>query len=251
MDSQRRFVRGLLAFSFLAIILFGTEFFVEWVRLGRPDVAGWADTNVAKMVDVLSPMARAYNNILAMLLATIGLAIPLTANMHTPKLIDMFLRDRINRFMLGFFALGAANVLFVDYLIGPNFAPVWAYRLSILGALIGWVVIVPYFYYVVRFLDPSNILARLKDQVTSSVERAAQGNGDPAVAHDLINERLPQIGTLVLKSIDRADRGVALEGIWSLKRILDHYGTHKPQMPDRWFQVARKDFVGMSPEAIE
>ena len=42
-------------------------------------------------------MARAYNNVLAMLIATIGLAIPLTANMHTPKLIDMFLRDRINR----------------------------------------------------------------------------------------------------------------------------------------------------------
>src|SRR5262249_44498196 len=180
-----------------------------------------------------------------------GLAIPLTANMHTPKLIDMFLRDRINQVMLGYYALGAANVLFVDYLIGPNFAPVWAYRLSILGALIGWAVIVPYFFYVVRFLDPSNILARLKEQITLSVERAVNGNGDPAVAHDFINERLHQIGTLVLKSIDRADRGVALEGIWSLKRILDHYGAHKEQLPDRWFQVERKDFIGMSAEALE
>ena len=251
MDSQRRFRRGLLAFSFLALVLFGLEFFVEWVRLGKPELVGWADTNNAKMVDVLSPMARAYNNLLAMLLATVGLAIPLTANMHTPKLIDMFLRDRINQFMLGYCALGAANVLFVDYLIGPNFAPIWAYRLSILGALIGWVVIVPYFFYVVRFLDPSNILARLQEQITWSVERAAQGNGAPEVAHDFINERLHQIGTLVLKSIDRADRGVALEGIWSLKRILDHYGTHKKQLPDRWFQVERKDFIGMSAEAIE
>lgn len=251
MDSQRRFWRGLLAFSFLAMVLFGLEFFVEWVRLGKPDLVGWADSNIAKLVDVLSPMARAYNNILAMLLATIGLAIPLTANMHTPKLIDMFLRDRINQFMLGYCALGAANVLFVDFLIGPNFAPVWAYRIAILGALVGWVVLVPYFFYVVRFLDPSNILARLKEQITLSVERAAQGKGDPGAAHDLINERLHQIGTLVLKSIDRADRGVALEGIWSLKRILDHYGTLKKQMPDRWFQVERKDFIGMSAEAIE
>src|ERR1700686_5179603 len=67
----------------------------------------------------------------------------------------------------------------------------------------------------------------------------------------LISERLQQIGTLVLKSIDRADRGVALEGIWSLKRILDHYGTYKKQMPDRWFHVARKDFIGLSAEALE
>jgi hypothetical protein len=251
MDSHRRFRRGLLVFSLLAVTLFALQFLVEWVRLGKPALLGWADTNNAKLVDVLSPMARAYNNLLAMLLATIGLAIPLTANMHTPKLIDMFLRDRINQFMLGYCALGAANVLFVDYLIGPNFAPTWAYQVAILGALAGWVVIVPYFFYVVRFLDPSNILARLQEQITRSVERAAHGDGDPGTAHDFINERLHQIGTLVLKSIDRDDRGVALEGIWSLKRILDHYGAHKKQLPDRWFQVERKDFIGMSAEAIE
>jgi Predicted membrane protein (DUF2254) len=251
MESHRRFRLGLLAFLFMAAVLFAVEFLVEWVRLGMPALLGWADTNNAKLVDVLSPMARAYNNILAMLLATIGLAIPLTANMHTPKLIDMFLRDRVNQIMLGFCALGAANFLFVDSLIGPNFAPMWAYRLAIAGALIGWVVIVPYFFYVVRFLDPSNILARLKDQITWSVERAAHGHGNPATAHDFISERLHQIGTLVLKSIDRADRGVALEGIWSLKRILDHYGTLKPQLPDWWFHVNRKDFIGMSAEALE
>jgi hypothetical protein len=251
MDSHRRFRQGLLAFMCLAAVLFAAEFLVEWVRLGMPALVGWEDTNNPKLVDVLSPMARAYNNILAMLLATIGLAIPLTANMHTPKLIDMFLRDRINQVMLGYCALGAANVLFVASLIGPNFAPIWAYRLAILGALVGWVVIVPYFFYVVRFLDPSNILARLKEQITWSVERAARGNADLGVAHDLINERLHQIGTIVLKSIDRGDRGIALEGIWSLKRILDHYGTLKQQLPDRWFHVDRKDFIGMSAEAIE
>src|SRR4249920_3794901 len=118
-------------------------------------------------------MAWACNHLLRLLLASIGPANPLTANMHTPKLIDMFLRDRINQFMLGYCALGAANVLFVDSIIGPKYAPVWAYRLAILGALIGWVMIVPYFFYVVRFLDPSNILARLKEQITCSVERAA------------------------------------------------------------------------------
>ena len=59
-----------------------------------------------------------------------GLAIPLTANMHTPKLIDLFLRDRINRVVLSFMALGAAHVLFVAYIIGPRFAPLWSVRLA-------------------------------------------------------------------------------------------------------------------------
>src|SRR5438067_2158681 len=153
MDSRRHFLRGVLVLSAASFAFFSLEFLFEWVRLGRPglDAITYAgEAGNVKMVDVLSPMARAYNNILAMLVATVGLAIPLTANMHTPKLIDMFLRDRINRFILGFFALGAANVLFVAYIIGPNFAPLWAYRCAVLGALAGWVALVPYFFYVVR-----------------------------------------------------------------------------------------------------
>ena len=120
----RSFVIAFIAFA----ALYAVEFFVEWKRAGYPawGVDSWVGVNNAKLIDMLSPMARAYNNVLAMLIATIGLAIPLTANMHTPKLIEMFLRDRINRWVLSFMALGAAHVLWVAYMIGPEFAPTWA-----------------------------------------------------------------------------------------------------------------------------
>src|SRR5690348_15521465 len=105
--------------AFLAFaLLFASEFFLEWQRAGFPGwhEVSWAGVKNEKFVDVLSPMARAYNNVLAMLIGTIGLAIPLTATMHTPKLIEIFLRDKINRWILAFYALGAANVLWVDYM---------------------------------------------------------------------------------------------------------------------------------------
>jgi uncharacterized membrane protein len=137
---HRQFFRGVVMFGFAFTALFSIEFFIEFVRHGQPAMRdlSWAGVNNAKLVDALSPIARAYNNILAMLLATIGLAIPLTANMHTPKLIDMFLKDRVNQVVLTLMALGAANVLWVIYIIGPNFAPMWAYRFAIFGALFGW-----------------------------------------------------------------------------------------------------------------
>ena len=124
---RKLFVRSF-AIAFVAFaLLFGVEFFTEWHHAGYPPwgTGSWAGVKNEKIVDVLSPMARAYNNVLAMLIATIGLAIPLTANMHTPKLIEMFLRDRINRWVLTFMAFGAAHVLWVEYMIGPEFAPTW------------------------------------------------------------------------------------------------------------------------------
>lgn len=250
---RRQFLRGVLVFGIGFTTLFAAEFMLEFFRLGRPGIreVSWAGVNNTKLVDTLSPIARAYNNVLAMLLATIGLAIPLTANMHTPKLIEMFIKDRVNQVVLTLMAFGAANVLWVIYIIGPEFAPMWAFRFAIFGALAGWIVLIPYYFYVVRFLDPSTIIGRLRNEAMLFVEKAARGKGDYGQLQEEIQERLFQIGTIVIKSIDRADRSVVREGIWSYKRILDHYGERKDEMDPDWYQVERKDFVGMSHHALE
>src|ERR1044071_5530025 len=174
---RKLFLRSF-AIAFVAFaLLFGAEFFLEWRRARSPgpcDMSG-ADVNNAKLVDILSPMARAYNNVLAMLLATIGLAIPLTASMHTPKLIEMFLRDRINRY-----------VLWVDYIIGPKFAPTWAIAVAVYTAMIGWALLIPYFFYVVRFVDPSRLITRLRDSANEIVQTVAERKADPITAQQLL-----------------------------------------------------------------
>jgi Predicted membrane protein (DUF2254) len=247
------FVRSFAIAFFGFALFFGIEFFVEWSRAGYPGLHDmtWAGTKNEKLVDVLSPMARAYNNLLAMLITMIGLAIPLTANMHTPKLIDIFLRDRVNRWVLTYIAFGAANVLFVDYIIGPNFAPTWAFGLAVYMALIGWALLIPYFFYVVRFIDPSRLVTRLRDSANAIIQTVADRKADPIAAQQLLGMRVGQIGTIIIKSLDRNDRDVSAEGAWALKMLLDHYDKYKSRMPREWFVVDRADFVGFSDEALE
>ena len=235
----RTFIRSFAAVLTCFVVLLGAELAFEWWRLGEPAVSGmsWADVNNPKLMDLMSPVARAYNNVLAMLIATIGLAIPLTANMHTPKLIDMFLRDRLNQIVLFTMSFCAANVLWVAYIIGPEFAPMWAIRFAVFGALLGWALLIPYYFYVVRFLDPSNILMRLRIDVERALDAVAEGRLSPDVGQTIVHERLYQVGTIVIKSLDRTDRDVALEGIWVIKLLLDHHGKIKKRMPPAWFQV--------------
>ncbi|MCA9674375.1 MAG: hypothetical protein KC464_04960, partial [Myxococcales bacterium] len=161
------------------------------------------------------------------------------------------LRDRINRFVLSFMALGAAHVLFVAYLIGPEFAPIWAIRVAVVFAITGWVVLIPYFFYVVRFLDPSRVVTRLQREARSIMHRVARGKARPSAGQQELSFRIDQIGTIVLKSLDRADRSVAREGIWSLKQLIDEHAALKSRMPEAWFQVDRADFVGLSAEALD
>jgi hypothetical protein len=247
------FVRSLLV-AFLAFAaLFALEFFLEWRRAGYPgpEAMSWAGVNNSKLADILSPMARAYNNVLAMLLATIGLAIPLTANMHTPKLIDMFLRDPINRVVLTFMAIGAAHVLWVVYLIGPEFAPTWAAAIAVYLAIAGWIVLIPYFFYVVRFLDPSRIIIRLGAQIRRDVDAVAAGKADPVKTQETVALAISHLDTIIIKSLERDDREVAREGIWLLKELIDDYGARKSKLPRGWYRVDRADFVGFSAEALD
>lgn len=250
---RRLFARSLVIASVAFALFFALEFFIEWRRAGYPGIReiSWAGVRNDKLVDVLSPMARAYNNLLAMLLATIGLAIPLTANMHTPKLIEMFLRDRINRWVLTFMAFGAAHVLWVDYMIGPEFAPTWAIALSVYLSLFGWALLIPYFFYVVRFVDPSRLIVRLRESASHVVEGVVLRKRDAIDSQPELGTRVGQIGTIIIKSLDRNDRDVAAEGAWSLKLLLDHYDPYKSRMPREWFVVDRADFVGFSDEALE
>lgn len=250
---RKLFVRSF-AIAFVAFaLLFGIEFFMEWAKAGYPawGSPSWAKNNPAKLVDVLSPMARAYNNVLAMLLATIGLAIPLTANMHTPKLIEIFLRDRVNQVVLVFMAFGAAHVLWVDYMIGPEFAPTWALTVAVLLALVGWAMVIPYFFYVVRFVDPSRLVIRLREDAMRIIAQVGEREMDPTTAQTALAVRVGQIGTIIIKSLDRNDRDVAAEGAWSIKLLLDHYDKYKSRMPKEWFVVDRADFIGLSDEALE
>ena len=247
------FYKTLAPVVFCFVAFFMAEYVFELWRAGWPavDATSWVNApNNAKLVDLLSPIARAYNNVLAMLIATIGLAIPLTANMHTPKLIEMFIRDRVNQVVLFGGAFLAANVLWVDYIIGPHFAPTIAIGLAVGGAMGGWAILIPYFFYVVRFLDPSNILKRLDRDVIDVIDAVRAGKLDPDSGQTVVHERLQELGTIVVKSLDRTDRDIALEGIWIFKRLLDYHGAAKSKMPAGWYVVDRADFVGLSDEAI-
>jgi hypothetical protein len=171
--------------------------------------------------------------------------------MHTPKLIEMFLRDRVNRFVLTFIAFSAAHVLWVDYIIGPRFAPKWAFALAVYLAIAGWVILIPYFFYVIRFIDPSRLIVKLRDATSAIVDRVAARKDDPTSAQPEIQKRIGQLGTILIKSLDRNDRDVAAEGAWAIKVALDHYFQQKSRMPRDWFVVDRADFMGFSDEALE
>src|SRR4051812_39611479 len=94
-------IRLLLAMCAGLSILFLTELVVD---LSRSDVP-WSQLHATSRAGqgLASSVSRAFNNLTAMVLTFIALAVPITANMYTPKLIEIFVRDKINIAAMVFF----------------------------------------------------------------------------------------------------------------------------------------------------
>src|SRR5689334_4248499 len=102
MSLERLGVRILFWICLGLSLLFATELLLDLAHSSVPwrELGPTARTGPA----MASTVSRAFNNLTAMVLTFIALAVPITANMYTPKLIDIFVRDKVNLAAMLFFA---------------------------------------------------------------------------------------------------------------------------------------------------
>lgn len=254
MDHLKFSLKLLVALFTIALLGFWGEAAWEFARAVHP-LTGAAlslqdlEVTAAMVRTVASPFARAYNNILALLLTFISLAIPLTANLYTPKLIEIFIRDRINIAVLCTFSLLAAHSLFAITLSFDNWTPELPFWIGGIGAVLGWLVLMPYYYYVLGFLDPLTIIQRVHRSLVMELRSVARGRIGVAQSQKNVNQRIVNLGSVLQRSVDRADRDVTVDAIRAHMQELARMRRIKGELPPGFFQVSNELLVGMSSEA--
>jgi hypothetical protein len=254
----RRFALKLLVIM-TAIVLIGFALEVAWDVTHAVDPATGAAVKLtakdltvtpAMVRAVASPFARAYNNILALLLTFIGLAIPLTANMYTPKLIEIFVKDKVNITVLSMYAILTAHSILAVTLSFDHYAGQIPFWVDCAGAILGWTMILPYYFYVLTFLNPGRIIALVRDNVIQGF-RASTGAQNIRAAQEGLNQRIQHLGSVLLKAVDRADRDVVIDAIAAHMQLIRQFRDYKGQIPPKFFEVGGDIMVGSSSGALK
>lgn len=256
MDLQRFALRLVLALVSVTFLVFWIEAAWEFMRAVHPATGQplrLADLEVSANMAraVASPFARAYNNILALLLTFISLAIPLTANLYTPKLIEIFIRDKLNLFVLCGCAVLAAHSLFAITLSFDNWTPQLPFWIDCIGAILGWLFLMPYYFYVLSFIDPLTIIKRIHLSLMKELEDVANGKYPVAEAQNRVNQRIINLGSMLQRSVDRADRDVAFDAIKAHTLDLARVREIKPRLDPAFFRISSGLLFGTSSEATE
>jgi len=205
-----------------------------------------AATNVGNLAEVLI-------GVLGLTLTVVAIVVQLAAQRYTPKLVDLFLADRVNIFT--FLSMVSATILcvWIIYSTSQDFTPVAGNLLLISVTTLLLALLIPYFNYVFRFLTPSSIIEKIEHNLAHSVEDVARSNEEANLEkyRYQVANGLEQVTDIALSAVTQMDRNVALMSIDTLRSILRSYLREKNRLPNQWFTPHPAHFISITKEFVD
>jgi hypothetical protein len=227
----------------LLLLIMAWELFATVVGVDQPLTAQGSH-------ELLNACSRALSQLVSLTFASVALAVPIAATGYTPKLIQLFISDRRHQLALSYFALAAIHANWVIYLVRAEPVPAALVTVVLASTVVGFVVVVPYFLYVIRFLEPRTVISRITEVGIDTIKSARASPRATIIAHSRLPRHLAQLGGVVLKAVDRIDRRSTVQGVEAIRELLRAYGQVKPALPDSWFKVTEREFPGLSHDAL-
>jgi hypothetical protein len=243
-----------------AALVFVGFFLIDWMRW-VPPAGSDKPSPFMQLIDfdpdtaqnALGNLAQVIAAVLGIVITVVSIVVQLAATRYTPRVADMFFRDRTNLLILGFFVIAGIDAVWVSLSVTHTFVP----RISITATLflvtLSVLLMVPYFAYVFDFLDPEKVVARIQQQALAS---SLADEGDLAVRQVRVVQSVEQLTDVAMNAISQKDKLIAQGAVDALKELATQYLPRKRDAERGWFDIAGKlrqnpDFVSMSSESVD
>ena len=246
----------------IAIAGFGLFYFIDHYYTGGapdPTESGFGRLmryEPALISDALSGLAGMTAAILGIVITVVSLLVQLTSDRYT-GVARMFLRDRTNVAVISYYVITCVVGVFLSLSLHSEFVPRATVFAMMAATGFGIVIMLPYFAYVFRFLEPVNLIARIQAEAafdltaaatTTDPEEIELGQG-PAIA------ALEEMTDITSNSISGKDKIIASRSVDAIKDFVIGYLAVKGRADPKWFKIGdgiriNPDFVAMDPESL-
>ena len=221
----------------------GTIPFSEVVFLSNPDDVG----------DAIGGVAEVLIAILGLVITVVAIVVQLAAQRYTPKLVELFIADRVNISYFVLMVVASLYSMMVIYSTTSGFLPFWG-SLALLGmTTVILSLLIPYFNYVFHFLTPGNFIRIIRHNAKSAMQKVLKTKAKTEEVRRLqtdVANSMEQISDICLSAVSQMDRNVALMTVRSLKDVMVDHLLMKRRMPRRWFVPNKEHFPAISSDFI-
>jgi hypothetical protein len=206
--------------------------------------------------DALPALGMTLVAALGIVLTVVAIIVQLSSDRYTGVAL-MFLRDPVNVGVMSCYIVASLLAVWLSVTLRVDFVPRVLLLLVMGMTSIGLAVMLPYFAYVFWFLEPGNIIDRLRLH-TSRLNRrglATRCSREVDLLQGRVLTQMEEITDIANNSIDGRDKIVAGHAVDALRDFLIDYIENKPQEDRPWYGIGRQlrdnpNFVAMDKELM-
>jgi hypothetical protein len=245
----------------LALLLFCGFFVFDHFVTGGPGGSGpdpltrYLRFDQDHITDAVSALGAMTAGVLGIVITVVSLLVQLSAGRYA-GVARMFVRDRINIGVMGYYVVACSCGVLVSLSIHDDFVPRTTLLAMVAATIVALLLMAPYFAYVFWFLEPTNIIDRVRREALEAFRRGTSTTNpsDLEEAQGSVVQSLEELTDIVANSIEGKDKIIASHAVDAIKDFTVAYLERKAETPDGWFALGaalRKnpDVVALDPEA--
>jgi hypothetical protein len=206
--------------------------------------------------DALSGLAGMTAAVLGIVITVVSLLVQLTSERYT-GVAQMFLRDRRNVMVMAYYVVTCVVGVALSLSLHSEFVPRAAVFSMMCACAFGLIMMLPYFAYVFRFLEPVNLVTRIEREAAADLATSATMREPDAIADGQAPalSALEELTDITSNSISGKDKIIASRAVDAIRDFVVGYLAVKDRADPAWFQIGEQirdnpDFVAMDPESL-
>jgi hypothetical protein len=251
----RRWSWQVSALAAIALTLFWGLYWWDLGFAPRGPFERYLDFDAERISDAISSLAGLIAAVFGIVITVVSIIVQLSADRFT-GVTRMFFRDRLNLVVMAYYIVVCVYGVWLAPSLNHTHVPTTALVAMLLASTVGLAMMGPYFAYVFWFLEPINIIERVRKRAERAVRhgalhRSGKANDDQAQALHCLEE----LTDITSNSISGKDKIIASGAVDALKDFAVRYIEGKRRVRGEWFKIGpgiskNPDFVAMDAESL-
>lgn len=187
--------------------------------------------------DFIGTLAQVLSGVLGFTISVVAIVVQLSASRFTPKVTELFLREKVNFFIISFLITANLVSIWTSLAFSVSEKPIALILLNLVLGTLSFVVLIPYFIFVFNFLQPAAIIHRLEYQVRQTITQARQDKASMLLLQRQCLSTLDEFKSIATSALQQRDTPIILETLDSLRNTALFYGTYKDKVAADWFRL--------------
>lgn len=256
---HRIWVRPVLVLATATALFLFASFLIDWYFHRPPSMADLGPIDLLfhyeaeTLQNALGNLAQTVAAVLGIVCTVVAIVVQLAATRYTPRVTDLFFKERTNFVVLGFFVVACVSAIWVSLAVTADFIPRVSVIVSVLAVTLSLFLMVPYFVFVFDFLDPENIISHIQVQ---AFEATANIDRDVTQGQQQLLNSVEQLADLAITATVQQDKIISARAVDALRVLLVRYTKAKQQLPNTWYDIGpalgeNPDFQAMNLDALQ